>query len=97
MISTVSKNGAASSLRRISRTAEIEKLAATMACPLSGVAAADAKAARSASESPDVPTIAWIPWPSSTGTLLPRRGCGGEVDDHLTLCGGELVDTRRQR
>ena len=27
--------------------------------------------------------------------VVPRRGCGGEVDDHLTLCGGELVDTRR--
>ena len=46
-------------------------------------------------QSPVVPTTAWMPWPSSTGHVVPRRGCGGEVDDHLTLGGGELGDVGR--
>ena len=61
MISAVSKNGAASSLNRISSTAEIEKLAATRTWPLSGVAVAAANVARSSSVKPVVPTTTWMP------------------------------------
>ena len=72
MISAVSKNGAASSRRRISSTAEIEKLAATRTFP---PPAADAawNADRSSSVSPVVPTTAWIPAASDIRDRRARR------------------------
>ena len=83
MISAVSKNGAASSLRRISSTAEMEKLAATSTWPAPSADAAASNAARSSSVSPVVPTTAWIPAATSAGTDSRAAAGDGEVDDDV--------------
>ena len=53
---------------------------------------AAAKAARSSSVNPVVPTTTWMPWLSSAGTLVAGSGGRREVDDDFAVGGAELGD-----